>query len=391
MRLKLLLVPLVALAGLLGVSSFVGASAVPQTRIILVGGGGSGVAANDFFPDEITINKGDTITFTNPYEEMHTVTFVPQLPDPLPVPDLIIANPSGPGQIFNPLAFNATNAAGAVTDLDPHTYFNSGFLAKGDSTDVSFNVAGSYTFLCLFHPGMEINVDVAPQPVTIDSQDDIDALGVTQRDRFIGAGTAIAAAATLNRVTDSSGASTWGLAVGATRGQTDVMQFLPSAPLNISTGDTVKWTSSTQTPHTVTFGTPVNPIAAIGGYTGISAAAALPNGGPTYSGGDANSGLLDSTGQLPGGSSYSLTFTKPGTYTYLCLLHSDQGMAGTIVVSDKSVAPANPSPQPITAPNTGTGGAAGARGSWLPALLILGIAGVAFVVAGTRAAVRSKA
>ena len=30
--------------------------------------------------------------------------------------------------------------------------------------------------------------------------------------------------------------------------------------------------------------------------------------------------------------SYALTFTKPGTYTYWCLVHVAQGMKGTIVV-----------------------------------------------------------
>ena len=78
MKLKLLLVPVLALAGILGVSSYAGASPVPQTRTINVGGGGSGIAANGFFPNLITINKGDTINFLNPYEELHTVTFLPQ-------------------------------------------------------------------------------------------------------------------------------------------------------------------------------------------------------------------------------------------------------------------------------------------------------------------------
>ena len=390
MKLKLLMIPLVAVAGVLGVSSYANAAHVPQTRTIHVGGGGSGVAALDFFPDAITIQKGDTIHFSNPYEEPHTTTYVPGVPEPMPVPDLIIPNPSGPGIVFNPLAFDPTNpAANALTDFDPHKYFNSGFMFKDASTDVVFNVTGNFKFICLFHHGMEIDVSVVGAPITIETQEALDKAGNAQRDGFITAGKALAAAVTQTKVTDAGGASTWDLQAGATQGQADVVQFLPAGPLQINTGDSVKWTSITDTPHTVTFGEPFNPFATIGQYTTFSPAAALPSGGSTYSGGSANSGLMDKSGQVPGGSSYTLAFTKAGTYTYVCLLHANQGMTGTIVVSDKAPAPAQ---QPaIKPPNTGTGGTAGTDGSWLPALMLLRVAGVALVAAGVRTTVKHEA
>lgn len=389
MRLKLLLIPLVAVAGVLGVSSYANAAHVPQTRTIHVGGGGSGVAANDFFPDAITIQKGDTIHFSNPYEELHTTTYVPGVPEPMPVPDLLIPNPSGPGVVFNPLAITPTNTSSTAADFDPHKYFNSGFMFKDASTDVVFNVTGSFKFICLFHPGMEANVTVVGDPITIATQEALDKAGNAQRDGFITAGKALASAITQTKVTDASGASTWDSQVGVTQGQTDVVQFLPAGPLKINTGDSVKWTSITDTPHTVTFGEPFNPIVTLGQYTTFSPAAALPSGGSTYSGGSANSGLMDKSGQVPGGSSYTLTFTKAGTYTYVCLLHADQGMAGTIVVGDKAPAPVVA--PPIKPPNTGTGGAAGTDGSSLAALMILSVAGVALVAAGVRTTVKHAA
>ena len=205
---------------------------------------------------------------------------------------------------------------------------------------------------------MEVTVNVVQEPITIDSQETIDALGKTQSARYIGAGVAITAAATNTKVTDSSGASTWDIAVGATEGLTDVMLFLPAPPLNIRTGDTVKWTSPTDTPHTVTFGDAPSPLNDTG--TGFGAGA-LPAGGSTYSGGYANSGVMDRSGAVPGGSTYSLTFTKAGTYTYVCLLHADQGMASSIIVSDGKPS----APKPIAPPNTGSG-PAGTDGSWLP-------------------------
>ena len=390
MRLKLLLIPLVALAGVLGVSSYASASHVPETRTIHVGGGDGGVAANDFFPDAIILNKGDTIHFSNTYAEPHTTTFVPDVPIPMAVPALLIPNPSGPGQVFNPLAVNPTNTSSAPANFDPHTYFNSGFMFKDASTDVTFNVIGDFKFICLFHAGMELNVSVVGTPVTIATQDTLDKTGKAQSDGFITAGKALAAGITQTKVTDAGGTSTWNMQVGLTQGQADVVQFLPAGPLKINTGDSVKWTSITDTPHTVTFGEPFNPIVTLGQYTTFSPAAALPSGGSTFSGGSANSGLMDKSGQVPGGSAYTLTFTKAGTYTYVCLLHADQGMAGTIVVSDNAPAPAV-APPAIKPPNTGTGGAAGTDGSWLAALLLLGATGLALVTAGARAAVKHEA
>ena len=52
------------------------------------------------------------------------------------------------------------------------------------------------------------------------------------------------------------------------------------------------------------------------------------------------------------GASYSLKFTKAGTYSYVCFLHADQGMAGVIEVGGTTGAPS------ITAPNTGDAGLA---------------------------------
>lgn len=389
MKLKILLIPLVATAALLGVN-YASAGHVPATRTINVGGGGSSVSANDFFPDEVTIQKGDTLHFANPYNEIHTTTYVPGTPQPMAVPDLIIPNPSGPGVIFNPIAFNPSNPASSTTVFDPHAYYNSGVMQKDASADVLFDTVGNFKILCLVHANMELEVNVAGTPITIASQADLDKKGDAQRDAFIASGSAIAADARVTKVTDAGGAATWSLELGASQGQADVMQFLPPGPTNISTGDTVKWTASTDVPHTVTFGSQVSPFATFGQVTGFNPVAALPSGGSTYSGGDANSGIMDSTGQTPGGSSYSLMFTKAGTYTYVCLIHSDQGMTGTIVVSDKASAAA-PGTGTIKAPNTGTGGAAGTGGSLLPALLMLAVAGVALAAAGTRVAVKNEA
>ncbi len=59
-----------------------------------------------------------------------------------------------------------------------------------------------------------------------------------------------------------------------------------------------------------------------------------PTKSTTYDGtGYANSGILfppGAPGNLP--TSFSFTFTKPGRYGYVCVIHATEGMSGTIVV-----------------------------------------------------------
>ena len=77
--------------------------------------------------------------------------------------------------------------------------------------------------------------------------------------------------------------------------------FGPSV-LNLSVGDTVTWTNTDDSPHTVT----------------------------------AEGGAFDS-GNMDPGAIFSFTFTEPGTYTYRCDYHSD--MQATIVVLAAASAP----------------------------------------------------
>jgi plastocyanin len=110
--------------------------------------------------------------------------------------------------------------------------------------------------------------------------------------------------------------------------------------IDVYAGDTVTWRIANATePHTVTFGPKVEltqlakdflmPLPQKAGppLLAINPEAAKPTLRATYDGtGLANSGILARKGQ-----SWSLTFTKPGTYHYVCLVHGE-GMSGEVVV-----------------------------------------------------------
>ncbi len=410
MRLKLVIVPVLTLAGLLAISSIVRAAPSPSsaTLNIAVGGGGSSVSANGFFPHTITLHAGDTIHFANSYDEPHTVTFVPSGDT---YPDLVVPGPSGPPQFgFNPTVAFPSFAPGATpVAFDAAKYYNSGILFEGKSADVSFPKTGTWTFYCVFHGfpdpvtkqlvGMTLNVTVIPASTSgvADSQASLDARAAAERDALITKGTQFASGAVAVDAIQGDGSTKWSLKAGGyadALGQSDLTQFLPSA-LTVKAGDTVKWTNDTFTPHTITFtsGGPepelITPIPSSSGppFLAFNPVVLLPSGGNSYDGtGYVNSGFIDK-GASPT-NTFSLKFTKPGTYNYICVLHDDQGMKGTITVTGAPAPVQQPSGTPggtITAPNTGTGGMPQQRdGAWLPALLMLGVAGAAFVLAGTR-------
>jgi plastocyanin len=122
---------------------------------------------------------------------------------------------------------------------------------------------------------------------------------------------------------------------------TESTQFFPRK-LTIHVGDTVTWIGGF---HDVAFGPAAvrdqlekQRISSVKLKTGqttlaINPRIVLPSGGTTYNGiGFVNSGVLflraGPNSKVP--PSYSLTFTRAGTYEYDCLLHP--GMDGSITV-----------------------------------------------------------
>lgn len=159
------------------------------------------------------------------------------------------------------------------------------------------------------------------------------------------------------------------LAVLAGFGQdtVDMLAFFPQK-IRVRAGDTVTWKQNSDASHNVAFygsfpgpgsnnrfavpgvlvPSPNLPVAGRPGVTELNSVSPYPYPGPeasgsTYRPGEfVSSGRMAGTPQTPGIDelfSFSLTFDAPGTYAYLCLVHTEQ-MPGTVEVVAASAASA---------------------------------------------------
>jgi plastocyanin len=263
-----------------------------------------------FYPQNITINAGDTVQWAFPSGEPHTVTLLgPRTTLPTP-DDPTNAVPAGP------------------TSYDGSAYVSSGFLLLGQNYRMTFTKPGTYTYHCLIHPGMTGEIGVqAPGSNHPTNQ----AAYLAQANTQIKTDLATVAASVASFPYSTGGphlvaGMSPGMAMGAS--PLTVLRFLAGPALSdtsvtIAAGETLSWTNqSSNEPHTVT-------IAPVGATFPTLNPFSPPSGGNTYDGTTlVNSGVL-----LPG-QSFSLQFTKPGTYTYHCIFHDDtEHMIGTVIVT----------------------------------------------------------
>jgi plastocyanin len=263
-----------------------------------------------FYPSSITIDAGDTVVWTSPTAEVHSVS--------LPVPGTTPPPASDP---------SAPNPVGG-TIYDGTTYISSGFFAGGATYSVRFVKPGTYTYYSIpqgFVSGVVIvQAERAPYP---ESQRAYNRTATAQSNADIAA--AEASIATIPYTPGSNKIAAGVSPGGSTPANAAVMRFLngPSESDNLSvtvaSGTTLTFTNlSNNVPHTVTFPA-----------VGASPPPGPPNqpasGGPTYDG-----TALVNSGVIPPGGTFNLTFTKAGTFQYYCLFHDDdEGMMGTVTVT----------------------------------------------------------
>jgi plastocyanin len=117
----------------------------------------------------------------------------------------------------------------------------------------------------------------------------------------------------------------------------DVMGFFPNV-VTIHVGDTVHWKLNSKEIHTVTFNADFSQPLIINGadpnispimFNPYATDQVVPTGGMSDVNAFANSGIMGyDSGEVQ---NFSLTFSKAGTYNYLCLIHGEM-MSGQVVV-----------------------------------------------------------
>ncbi len=285
-----------------------------------------GKQALAFLPNELWVHTGDSIIWTFPTNEIHTVTFLK------------------PGQVRPPFPVGCPGTTPDGSSFNGAACVNSGLLSGGATYTVNFPAAGNFKFVCLVHSTMNGVVHVLDLSQTLpldqnaynrEAEDQATEL-LSEASELEGRGLAVAQRTPGNEVTAGIGK------IAATGGGwqgTSVVRFLRSN-MTVSVGDTVEWTNDDPgTPHTVTFGAePSNPAPPSTGVT------VDPDGARhaviSSANDNINSGLIAAAPQdrvglpqvPPGITRFRVTFTAPGTFNYICALHDDLGMTGSVRV-----------------------------------------------------------
>ena len=280
--------------------------------------------ALDFYPNKITIDAGDTITWnvaSGVGGDAHTISFIPK-GQPIPPPN-------DPNNVI-PRGGNS---------YDGTVFTSSGIKFGGQTYTLRFPKAGMYPYYCLFHEPAMVGVVIVqpagtPYPHTASYYASISAsdrwadLGAAQQSvkafPFAVGGTTLAA----------------GMAPGLQAGpppQGTVLRYVDtkdtgklqtSGNLTIKAGTTLTFVNeTTNEPHTVTF-----PPAGQHHLPNIPTDPG--SGGNVFDGSHlVNSGTIVVVPHHPELAKFSLTFTKPGVYYYGCLYHENSRMYGTITVT----------------------------------------------------------
>ena len=226
---------------------------------------------------------------------------------------------------------------------------------------MTMTTPGTYEYVCLLHPPMRATITVVEATVAdVPSQGDIDAMAQAEEAPL---------RAEIKRVVDSgqnvrtepgpNGTTIWHVQAGAGGIPATAQSFdFLAKDITIQEGDTVVWDSEMF--HNVTFhpgrmhpefiipkpqpqGPPI---------ISFNPEVVFPHkpAGEFDGTGFWSSGVMGvDTMALPGGKTFAMTFSKAGSYKYMCAIHRVLGMEGSVTVSAAGVHVPKAAPVPAGA------------------------------------------
>jgi plastocyanin len=275
-----------------------------------------------FLPNELWIHAGDSIAFTDASDEPHTVTFLT------------------PNQVRLPFSVGCPGTTLSGSAEDGSSCVNSGPLSKAQGYSVTFPTAGDYKLVCLYHQNMTAIIHVLALSAQLPHDEAFYSAEAAdmQKDMLSSAGHMMDhdMDSSPMGVTAGTGAI---VATGGGSGTLSVMRFMHPDKI-VHVGDTMEWTNDDPiTPHTITFGAePADPMPPSANVTvdpdgALHATVSSPKD-------NVHSGFIAAAPQdqiglpqpLPGVTRFRVTFTRPGTFEYKCVLHDNLGMLGKVIV-----------------------------------------------------------
>lgn len=295
------------------IGSAFAADSSTETWQVSVGKETDAASLDSMFPKVVYIHEGDKVVFTNGAKfTPHTVTFLAGNA-PLSPEDPTAAAPTAPSGV----------------SWDGKTLLNSGILEPTKNYEITFTASGAYPYYCVLHPLMTGTVVVVPKGQPIPSKVEQAAAVKAQESELMLQAESLKGNHEVQYTENANGSLTYKVALGSPHTTLSHNRMAPDLVI-VSEGDSVQWSNlSPYEPHWVTLNKPADlEFLTPQGFNPVFMA---PAGGSEFNGtGFTNSGMIMSA------QSYALKFTKAGTYTYECYLHSGSLMKGTVVVVPKN-------------------------------------------------------
>jgi plastocyanin len=315
---------------------------------------------NQFFPGTIKVHAGDSVKFV-PFG-FHLVNFPKKGDAPPPLASLDTTKPiTGVNDAAGkPFWFNGQGTplipaivglgSGSGKSYTGTQELGSGFPAgEGPPKPfvVKFPKAGSYTYYCVLHPGMKGTVTVVGKAAKVPSAKANAARAAKQLATGI---------ATLKKL-DKQEAPANTVVAGPDKKTAVLYRFTPGAlTTKVNTPVTLTMSSGTTEDHTFTFAndvkkaiksadaTFIGPLPGTGtagpptlafdpkwAFSTEAPGAPIVLDGTNHGDGVVNSGVLDGSSKTPFPQKVQVSFSKPGTYSFFCAIHTN--MTGKITVT----------------------------------------------------------